>query len=63
MKIGIILFTIGSLLILYFSKIKIKKTFLTKFSIIIGISLIIYSIILMIQPDEFIVYTKTTISK
>jgi len=63
MKIGIILFIIGSILTLYFSKIKIQKDIIQKFGIIIGILLLIYSVILMIQPNEYIVYTKTTISK
>ncbi len=63
MYIGIILFIIGSGLTLYFSKMKLEKTFLQKFAIIIGILLLIYGVILMIQPNEYIVYTKTTISK
>jgi len=63
MKIGIILFIIGSILTLYFSKVNLEKQILQKFAIIIGILLLIYGVILMIQPNEYIVYTKTTISK
>jgi uncharacterized membrane protein len=63
MKIGIILFIIGSILTLYFSKIKFEKSFFKKFGVIIGILILIYGIILMIQPKEYIVYTKTTISQ
>ena len=63
MKIGIILFIIGSILTLYFSKVKLEKKILQKFAIILGILLLVYGVILMIQPNEYIVYTKTTISK
>jgi len=63
MKIGIILFIIGSFLTLYFSKVKLEKNILQKLAIIIGILLLIYGVILMIQPNEYIVYTQTTISK
>ena len=63
MKIAIILFIIGSILTLYFSKVKFQKSFLKQTGVIIGILLILYSIILMIQPSEYIVYTKTTITQ
>jgi len=63
MKIAIILFIIGSILTLYFSKIKFQKTVLKNIGVVVGILLIIYSIILMVQPKEYIVYTKTTISQ
>ncbi len=48
---------------LYFSKVKLEKKILQKLAIIIGILLLIYGVILIIQPNEYIVYTKTTISK
>jgi len=63
MKIGIVLFIIGSIMTLYFSKVKLEKKILQKLAIIIGILLLIYGVILIIQPNEYIVYTKTTISK
>lgn len=63
MKIGIILFLIGSILTLYFSKIKFKKTFFAKAGIVVGVLITLYSIILMVQPSEYVVYTKTTISQ
>ena len=50
---------------LYFSKIKIEKRFFTEIAIIIGIALSIYGVILMVQPEEdnYVKFTKTTISK
>jgi uncharacterized membrane protein len=65
MKIGIILFIIGSIVTLYFSRIKIEKKFLTEIAIVAGILCAIYGVILMIQPNEdnYVKFTKTTISK
>jgi len=63
MKIGILLFLVGAVLIVYLSNIKYKKRFLKKVGIILGILLVLYSIITLIQPDEYIVFTKSTISK
>jgi len=65
MKIGIILFIIGSVMTLYFSKIKIEKRFLTEIAIVVGIALSIYGLILIVQPDDdnYVKFTKTTISK
>ena len=63
MKIGILLFLVGAVLIVYLSNIKYKKRFLKKVGIIFGILLVLYSIITLIQPDEYIVFTKSTISK
>lgn len=50
---------------LYFSKIKIEKRFLTEIAIVIGIVLTIYGLILIVQPNEndYVKFTKTTISK
>jgi len=50
---------------LYFSKIKIEKKFLTEIAIVIGIILSIYGLILIVQPkeDNYVKFTKTTISK
>lgn len=65
MKIGIILFIIGSILALYLSKVKIEKTFLTRVGTIIGILMLLYGLILIIQPqeDNYVKFTKTTIHK
>ena len=63
MKLGIILFIVGSTLILYLANIKFRKKFLSKVGIIFGILLVVYGLILSIQPKEYIVYTKTTISQ
>jgi len=63
MKLGIILFIVGSTLILYLANIKFRKNFLSKVGIIFGILLVVYGLILSIQPKEYIVYTKTTISQ
>jgi len=63
MKIGILLFIVGVVLIIYLSNIKYKKRFMKKIGIIFGILLVLYSIITIIQPDEYIVFTKSTISK
>lgn len=65
MKIGVILFIIGSVMTLYFSKIKIEKRFLTEIAIVAGIALSIYGLILIVQPDDdnYVKFTKTTISQ
>ncbi|MEA3553579.1 MAG: hypothetical protein U9R39_04130 [Campylobacterota bacterium] len=63
MKLGILLFIIGVVLVVYLANIKIKKRFLSNVGIVFGILLLIYGLILSMQPDEFIVYTKTTISQ
>ncbi|MEA3498979.1 MAG: hypothetical protein U9R16_07970 [Campylobacterota bacterium] len=63
MKLGILLFIVGSALILYLANIKFRKKFLSKVGIIFGILLLLYGLILTIQPKEYIVYTKTTISE
>jgi len=63
MKLGILLFIVGFVLTLYFAKIKFEKRFLSNFGVVIGILLLIYGVILLIQPNDYIKYTKTTISK
>ena len=65
MKLGIILLLVGSIMILYFSKIKIEKRFLTEIAIIVGIICTIYGLILIVQPseDNYVKFTKTTILK
>jgi len=63
MKLALILVVVGLVLILLLSKIKIEKQFFSKLGIIIGILCFIYGVILFIQPDDYIKYTQTTISK
>jgi len=63
MKIGIIFLVVGLLLILLLANIKFQKKVLTKIGIVLGILCLVYGLILSIQPDEYIKYTKTTISK
>ncbi len=63
MKIAIALLVIGLVLILLLSNLKFKKQVLSKVGIIIGVLFLLYGTILLIQPKEYIKYTKTTISK
>ncbi len=62
MKLGFLFLIIGIALIAYLSKIKIKKSFLSSAGIVLGIFLFIYGLILSLQPDDYIEFTKTTIS-
>jgi len=63
MKIGIIFFIVGLMLILLLTKIKFEKRVLSQIGLVLGILCIIYGLILFVQPNEYIKYTKTTISK
>lgn len=63
MKIAIIFLVVGLVLILLLSNLKFKKQVLSKIGIIIGVLFVLYGIILVSQPKEYIKYTKTTISK
>jgi len=63
MKVALILLIIGVALVLLLSKIKIEKQILSKIGILIGILCFLYGLILIIQPDDYIKYTKTTIHK
>jgi len=63
MKIGIIFLVIGLVLILLLANIKFQKKILSQIGIIIGVLFLLYGLVLSIQPDEYIKYTKTTISK
>jgi uncharacterized membrane protein YhaH (DUF805 family) len=63
MKFGIILLAIGLFLIIYLAKIKLQRKILAKVGIVLGVLLMIYGLILFIQPDDYIEFTKTTISK
>lgn len=65
MKLGIILFLIGSALILYLVKIDFEKEVLKRIGIAIGVLMLLYGLILVVQPNEdnYVKFTKTTISK
>lgn len=63
MKIGLIVLAAGLILILLLANFKFQKKVLTKIGIVIGVLLLIYGLILAIQPKEYIQYTKTTIHK
>ncbi len=62
MKLGIILLALGSIFAFYLTNIKLKKKFLTKLGIAFGILVALYGLILLVQPDDYIKFTKTTIS-
>jgi len=63
MKLGIFLFIIGITLVLYLANIKFKKRFLSNLGIFFGTLLLIYGLILALQPSDFIVYTQSTIAQ
>jgi len=63
MKLGMIFLIIGIVLVLFLANVKFEKKVLKQIGIIIGVLLVLYGVILSIQPKEYIKYTKTTISK
>jgi xanthine/uracil/vitamin C permease (AzgA family) len=65
MKIGIILFILGLLLIAILLKIKFTENIIKNIGIFVAIIATIYGLILMVQPNEdrYFTYTKTTIAK
>ena len=63
MKLGLILFAIGAILTIYLANVKFKKRILKRIGIIFGILLTLYGLIQLLQPDEYIKFTKTTVSK
>ena len=64
MKIGIILFILGLVLLTLLLKTNITKTVIKNIAFTIAILLSIYGLILMVQPneDKYFGYTQTTIS-
>jgi len=62
LKVGIILFIIGFISTIFFLQITQKKELLKKLAIVISILLFIYGLILIMQPKDYIKFTKTTIS-
>ena len=63
MKLGIILFIVGIILAIYLSNLKFKKKVLRQFGIAFAVIIAIYGLIQIIQPDDYIKFTKTTIAK
>ncbi|MCK5293471.1 MAG: hypothetical protein KAJ49_02380 [Arcobacteraceae bacterium] len=61
MQVGIILFIIGAALIIYLSNITYRKRFIKKLGIVFGILILVYGLILTMQPDDYIKFTETTI--
>lgn len=61
MKLGIILFVIGSALVLYLSNINYKKIFLKRVGIFLGVLVLLYGLILIAQPKDYVKFTETTI--
>jgi uncharacterized membrane protein len=62
MRLAILFIIIGSILFYLLSNIKLQKKVLKTIGIIISLSLVIYGLILIVQPNEYIQYTQTTIS-
>lgn len=62
MKLGIILLLIGLVLVALLLRIDVDKKFLKNAGVVLGFFIIIYGIILIIQPsdDSYIKSTKTT---
>jgi Mn2+/Fe2+ NRAMP family transporter len=65
MKIGIIVFAIILFVIFFLVKVKLTKEIFKNISIGILLLFVIYTTILIVQPndDGYIKYTKTTIVK
>ena len=64
MKMGIILFILGLVLLTLLLKVEINKQVVKNIAVGIAILLSIYGLILMVQPneDKYFEYTKTTIN-
>ena len=63
MKLGIILFIIGVIAAMYLANVKLNKKAFKKIGIIFAILLSLYGLIQFLQPDDYIKFTKTTISQ
>ncbi len=65
MKIGIIVFLAGLLLAFYLLNVHFQKRVLKNIGVVVGILMVIYGLIMMLQPsdDKYVKFTKTTISK
>lgn len=63
MKLGITLFIIGVITAIYLANVKFNKKVFKQVGIIFAILLSIYGLIQLLQPDDYIKFTKTTISQ
>jgi uncharacterized membrane protein YhaH (DUF805 family) len=65
MKIGIILFIVGLILVVILIQTKLNKEIIKNLGIFIAIIITLYGLILMVQPgeDKYFNYTNTTIVK
>ena len=63
MKLGIILFIVGVITVTYLANVKFNKKAFKKIGIIFAILLSLYGLIQFLQPDDYIKFTKTTISE
>jgi len=65
MKVGIILFIVGLVLITLLTNTKFNKNTVKNIAVILATLVTLYGVILMVQPsdDKYFDYTKTTISK
>jgi uncharacterized membrane protein HdeD (DUF308 family) len=63
MKLGIILFIVGVIAVTYLANVKFNKKAFKKIGIIFAILLSLYGLIQFLQPDDYIKFTKTTISE
>jgi uncharacterized membrane protein YozB (DUF420 family) len=64
MKLGVILLLVGIVLIVLLSRINVDKKVLKNAGVVLGFFIIIYGIILIVQPseDNYIKSTQTTTS-
>ena len=63
MHIGIIMLIVGLVIVLFLVNVKFDKVVLKRIGIIVGILVSLYGLILSLQPDDFVVYTESTIVK
>jgi len=64
MKMGIILFILGLVLLTLLLRVEINKQVVKNIAVAIAVLVSIYGLILMVQPneDKYFEYTQTTIS-
>jgi len=65
MKIGIILFVLGAIVLAYLARINFDKSVIKNVGIFIAVVFMLYGLVLIVQPsdDKYFDYTKSTISK
>ncbi|VAY86422.1 hypothetical protein MNB_ARC-1_764 [hydrothermal vent metagenome] len=64
MKIGILLFIIGIIIVAYLLNLRFNKKVLKQVGIIFGILMVLYGLIQIVQPNDntYIKFTQTTIA-